>query len=297
MEARKNKNRAFRWVLILLMCLYAIASVLPFIWPQVPRLSAISAQILLPALFVLIHGSLVYGIRGMLVFTCIAFVVGNIFENLGIRTGFPFGSYYFTEIMGPKLLGVPLLMGPAYLAIGYTSWMIGHIILGRAPRALATPLLAAMIAVSWDVSADPIWSTVSHFWVWRHGGPFFGVAVTNFFGWFLTNYLIFQLFALYLSRRSNTGYVPVEHWRLGVASYLVVIAVSLGGSGALLGRAQIPDATGRQWITGHIAMSSAAVSLFLMGGFGALAFWRLVRQPARATGYPASELEHKAVAN
>ena len=298
-EAAQNES-GVRWVhypLILLIALYAPAALLPSMWPGAPPLLAVATQILIPALFVLIHGWRVYSLRGILVFLAITLVVGNIFENLGTRTGLPFGSYYFTDIMGPKLLGIPLLMGPAYLAIGYTSWMISYLILRPAPRLFATPLLATVIAVTWDLSADPTWSTVSHFWIWRHGGPYFGVPIMNFFGWFLTNYVIFQLFALYDLRRSSTNWVSLGHWYLGLASYLMVIAVSLGRSAALFSHAHIADATGRHWSIGVLALASALVSLFLMGGFGALAFWKLARQPAGEIGESATELTQQTVAN
>src|SRR5262249_47586593 len=193
----------------------------------------VAVQIVPAALFALLHGFQVYRGRGILAFTAICILIGNIVENLGIRTGVPFGSYYFTDVMGPKFTGVPLLMGPAYLALGYTSWTLSHVILnpsgniGPRPRVLATPLLATCIMVAWDLSAEPMWSTTGHFWIWRHGGPYFGVPISNFLGWFATNYIIFQLFAIYLSKRSFTYSVPGDYWRLGVTSYLVVIVTSI----------------------------------------------------------------------
>ncbi len=299
MEAGAHNDRAVQWLLAFLICLYVLASVLPFVLPRLPSLVVISAQILVPALFVFIHGWRVYGFRGMLAFTCISFAIGNIFENLGTRTGFPFGSYYFTDVMGPKLLGVPLLMGPAYLAIGYTSWLIAHVILSPVeeirPRLLFTPLLAACIAVSWDLAAEPRWSTLTHFWIWQRGGVYFGAPFTNFLGWFLTNYLIFQLFGIYLSRQTLSRRVPAVWWRLGTISYLAVIMASVGTAGILFFTAgHVSDATGRQWNIPLIALTSASISVFLMGGFGASAMWKLTRPVAKRTDEAPAMLKRKA---
>jgi len=52
-----------------------------------------------------------YGLRGIVAFMAICLVVGNAFENLSILTGFPFGHYYFTGLMGPRILHVPILLG------------------------------------------------------------------------------------------------------------------------------------------------------------------------------------------
>jgi hypothetical protein len=41
-------------------------------------------------------------------------------------------------------------------------------------------------------------------WIWLNGGEYWGVPFTNFLGWFLTVYLIFQNFALYLSSLTGT---------------------------------------------------------------------------------------------
>src|SRR5689334_20740116 len=92
-----------RWVLfalIALMAVYSVAVVLPWFFGKLAVQLIVAAQIIPPALFALIHGSQVYRLRGILAFTLICLAIGNIFENLGIRTGFPFGSYYFASVMG-----------------------------------------------------------------------------------------------------------------------------------------------------------------------------------------------------
>jgi putative membrane protein len=131
--------------------------------------------------------------------------------------------------------------------------------------------------VVWDFSQEPMWSTIGHFWIWRHGGPYFGVPITNFLGWFLTNYIIFRLFALYLSRRSFAQSVPEELWRLLLISYLVVIAAGIVRSSLVLNLASVSDAAGVQWKPGYIALTSGLASLFLMGAFAFLACRKLRR--------------------
>jgi Carotenoid biosynthesis protein len=39
--------------------------------------------------------------------------------------------------------------------------------------------------------------SLDHVWIWQHGAPYFGVPLSNFFGWFLTAYVYYLAFALY----------------------------------------------------------------------------------------------------
>ena len=149
------------------------------------------------------HGAMLYRLRGMVTFLAICLFVGNIFENLGMRTGFPIGHYYFTDVTGPKIFAVPILLGFAYVGMAYLSWTLGALILGgpgtplNGARVVTLPLVASFIMVAWDLSTDPVlWSTIMHAWIWRDGGAYFGVPVSNFLGWYLTVYVIYQCFAL-----------------------------------------------------------------------------------------------------
>jgi uncharacterized membrane protein len=160
-------------------------------------------SILIPVFFVLIHGSRRMGWRTLAVFFVIAFVVSWCYESLSIATGFPFGYYHYTEKLGLKLGAVSLLIMPAYFAMCYLSWHLAHILLDKFDQhadrlqKFAIPVLATFIMVMWDLSMDPARSTIDQSWVWRDGGSYFGVPFSNFLGWFLCVYTIFQLFALY----------------------------------------------------------------------------------------------------
>ena len=81
-------------------------------------LAIVAAHVLFPLIFAFIDGARVYRVRGILIFMLICLAIGNLFENLSILTGFPFGRYHFTNVMGPKLLNVPVLLGLAYIGMG-----------------------------------------------------------------------------------------------------------------------------------------------------------------------------------
>ncbi len=112
-------------ILWLLIAIYAWVTVLA---DGLPRLFAspytLPLSIIVPLLFGLIHGALRYGITGIVVFLVLCLGISNVMENVGVMTGFPFGHYHYTDVLGPKLFLVPLLIGPAYFGTGYVSWVL-----------------------------------------------------------------------------------------------------------------------------------------------------------------------------
>lgn len=152
-------------------------------------------------IFALFHGSGAMGWRNLVAFLMITIVISFAAEAIGVATGLVFGAYHYTDNLGPKVLGVPPLIQLAYIAMGYASMMMARVITGGARRAftLAGVLAATLIMVSWDVAMDPYQSTVSGDWIWEKGGPYFGVPMHNYAGWFFT-VLIFML-AYWFSQR------------------------------------------------------------------------------------------------
>jgi uncharacterized membrane protein len=276
-------------VLWALLMLYAGARVLQLFPGKVPIVVVVALHVLPPIVFALIHGAMLYRWRGILIFFAICLVVGNIFENVGVRTGFPYGQYYFTDLMGPKLFLVPIQLGLAYLGMAYLSWALARLILGgvRNPlegsRVVTLPMVASFIIVAWDFSQDPVWSTVLHLWIWRQGGAYFGVPVSNFFGWYLTVYAFYQLFALYLRGRStNRDPLPSSYWRQAVLFYAVSAAGNILLAIPQYGLSVVSDPTGAQWKLGDITGTCALTSIFTMGVFALLAWLRLADQKAEA---------------
>lgn len=129
--------------------------------------------------------------------------------------------------------------------------------------------------VAWDLAMDPVWSTIMRGWIWLHGGPYFGVPVSNFLGWFLTVYVIYQLFALYLHRHPGSrSALPSSQIRIAVLFY----GVSAIGNLAIIpgaGHSLVADPSGTQWKVSGIVTATAVVSIFVMGAFTLFAWRRL----------------------
>lgn len=275
------------WAMI---AFFTAATFLPLFPEVVPPRVIVACHIVPTALFALIHGARVYRLRGIIIFALLSIIIGNLLETVGVLTGFPFGQYSFTERMGPRLLLVPILMGPAYFGMGYLSWTVARLILGRQVgmsklRVVVLPLAAALVMVAWDLSIDPVLSTLGRYWIWQHGGPYFGVPISNFLGWYLTNYVIFQAFALYQFRRST----PLDRGPSAYSGLAVLLyAITAGGNVLRLfstsGRSTVFDPAGVPWSVNSINSVSAVASLFVMGGFALVAWIRLMSEEGTSSG-------------
>lgn len=178
--------------------------------------------------FVLAHGSRRYGWDNLFVFFGITFLISWSTETASIATGFPFGNYHYTDLLGVKLGAVPLIVMPAYFAAGYVAWTMGTIFLGNLGRGIEkrnlflVPFVASFMMVMWDFCYDPVNSTINGAWIWEDGGAHHGVPLSNYLGWYLTAFLIYQAFALYLYRFSKSEPLGQSkiYWYLAPIMYL-----------------------------------------------------------------------------
>jgi uncharacterized membrane protein len=104
-------------------------------------------------------------------------------EALGVATGVPFGTYAYTDTLGPQLLGVPLVIPLAWTMMGYPALVVGrritaHPVLG--------PLVAGAALATWELFLDPQMVDAGH-WTWAPAaGPhLLDIPVGNFIGWFV----------------------------------------------------------------------------------------------------------------
>lgn len=119
-------------------------------------------------------------------------------EHVGVTTGWPFGRYDYTDVLGWKLDGsVPLPIPFAWLlvvpaAIGMALALLRGGLSGSrdAPRRRALLLLAPLLAVGLDLLLEPVAAYIMDYWRWIDGGPYYGVPTENFVAWWATAFVL-----------------------------------------------------------------------------------------------------------
>lgn len=174
----------------------------------------------LGSLFLLLAGTLVLagagGREARLRIACVG-VVGFAFEVVGVRYGWPFGAYSYTDALPPALLGVPVVMAFAWMALAvYVRTLVRPMRLpGRAEA-----LLGALWLTAIDLVIDPLAAGPLDYWRWPAGGFYYGVPLSNFAGWFVTGLVVFVVFD---SRGDNP---PARLVGLGITLFFTLLALA-----------------------------------------------------------------------
>lgn len=132
-------------------------------------------------------------------------VVGASSEIIGVITGFPFGTYTYTENWWPTILlpgghPYPLVVPFAWAMMAGSAWLIAADLVSRG----ASPLIAALLATAADFGMEPVMVQFHRYWIWPTGGPLLGVPVSNALGWLGTTAMA-TFFIARVMKRSDSA--------------------------------------------------------------------------------------------
>jgi putative membrane protein len=168
---------------------------------------------------------------------------GFVAEAIGVATGVPFGDYAYAGSLGPRLLGVPLVIPLAWTMMAYPARVVGRVCArGRTGRIG----VGALALAAWDVFLDPQMTDAGHWRFAAHNGPTLtGIPLVNFAGWLLVAVLLMTALELLLPEHGPRPSWATHPVPLGL--YLWTYASSLLANLAFFGR---PDVA----LTGGLAM-------------------------------------------
>ncbi|HEX4945719.1 MAG TPA: carotenoid biosynthesis protein [Blastocatellia bacterium] len=114
-------------------------------------------------------------------------LLGFIAEVLGVRYGWLFGRYTYTEVLAPSFLDTPIVMICAwFILIGYVKQLL--LPLQYTPSIEACVGGAGMTII--DLLIDPIAAHPFDFWNWIDQGAYYGIPLHNFLGWFIISVIL-----------------------------------------------------------------------------------------------------------
>jgi len=172
---------------------------------QIPQLKgnaffSTTAVSMLLLIAYLLTSLLLWKVKKTVIFFIVAALGGSFFEFLGLKTGIPFGHYYYTKFLGPLIGPIPLFIPVLWASLSFYAYQVG--------KKFAMPFL--MVAL--DLSFDPRFSGV--LWVWTSKTQYFGDPWTNFAGWFITAAVISIVFSLIYSKSDSIDYRAVIFYAL-----------------------------------------------------------------------------------
>lgn len=152
-----------------------------------------------------------FGPRAAAIFLGLGVTLGWFAEQMGSTHGWFFGSYTYTEVLGPRLGSVPIVIPFMWFGLCHIGLVLASLALWRQPappaggwKTLALGALgAALVVTAFDLGADPYFVYVLKAWTMLEtDGDWFGEPVRGFEGWMIVSFTIVMLFLALARPRS-----------------------------------------------------------------------------------------------
>ncbi len=210
----------------------------------------VAAGIICMLIYGIIHSLLIKGWFHTLVFVVFSFIISFLTEWLGVNYGLWFGSYNYTNALGPMAYGVPFLIIVTWEGIIYPShvlvdWLAGLDKKGYDFGPLGSVIVSflaasatALFTTVWDLMTDPM-AVHLRWWVWHGGGEYFknlhgGVPLSNFFGWFSAVFVISFTYRAVFARKARYKQ-PIDNLSLFLVSFYTLWFFAVAGTLLSLG--------------------------------------------------------------
>jgi putative membrane protein len=160
------------------------------------------------------------GARAANTFVAIALPLGWFAEEMGARYGWFFGSYHYTDVLGPCLGAVPVIIPLMWFALCYVAFILANLMVWQAPvdapggaiwwpHTLVMSFLAAALVTAYDLGADPYMVFTLKAWIMtKTDGGWFGETLVGFVGWMTVAFTIVALFRLAVRKRAPQAALP-----------------------------------------------------------------------------------------
>lgn len=158
-----------------------------------------NTPIVLLTMFLLLTKSHIRQSKKYFAFFIMTFFIGMITEMIGVNTGLLFGHYSYGDVLGPKLYGVPFLIGfnwfiIVFCASAFVNQCIVllkrkyHLNIGATSIAICVVIGGAAIATCFDIILEPV-AVKLNFWTWANGQ----IPMLNYICWFIISAFLLMI--------------------------------------------------------------------------------------------------------
>lgn len=207
---RGISNRAQNFLNLILAIAIGLQIAYPLFNGEVLRLITL-ATVYFGAATMVLHAYYSYGWRYAITYLLVTFIFALAIEQIGMRTGWPFGSYAYDDSLAYQIFGVPLVVPFAWV-------MMSHPVLVAARRVTKHWgfLYGGITMMAWDFFLDPQ-MVASHRWTWTLKGahvPFENnIPLSNAAGWLFAGMGLIALLHVVLPRdrrKESAGFAVVD---------------------------------------------------------------------------------------
>ena len=152
-----------------------------------------------------------------------AAAAGFVCEWVGLVTGRVFGTYVYTDALFPKLAGVPVVIGCAWMVLAAA---VHESLRPRRWSPAVGVAAGAALLMAIDLVLDPLAAGPLGYWRWPAGGPVHGVPLGNFAGWFGCGAVILALVWRLAPRDRPLGAATAVGWT--IVLFFTILAAWFG---------------------------------------------------------------------
>lgn len=149
------------------------------------------------------------------------FILSFLIEWWGVNTGFPFGIYTYTDILQPKIFGVPLAITFAWFSVTSGSLVIAKYFEFNSGTVMAA-FISSVLILSTDILLEPFASFINNYWQWS----FSKIPVRNFAAWLIIGFCFSLLLNKLIKWKSpvdaNMVFIPSLIFAINILNFAVV---------------------------------------------------------------------------
>lgn len=228
-----------------------------------------------------------FGLRTTVLFTVLTYAVAWACEWSSVHNGYPFGLYHYIQATRGReiwIAGVPFMDSISFTFLAFASYTVAMLVSAplyrrgwdlrlldtwRLRGARRVWLLAALFMVMVDMLADPLsvrgdqWFLGKIFW-YDPPGPYFGVPISNYLGWFLVAGAAVAFFQV-IDRWFNRGFgKPFGAFPMVTSRALLGPALYAGIVGFLITMAFRIGASDLAWVSVFIFLPATALAVHIL---------------------------------
>ena len=189
----KNRYTSFSSISILVIWIFHLSGLLGILYGDSKWfVSATPLNLIISLVLLLLNSS---DSNKTIMIAGIAFIIGMFTEILGVNYGLIFGTYFYGEALGPKLLGVPIL-------IGY-NWAMVLIITASIAQKInknfyTRIFLGVTLMLFLDLLIEPVAPDLD-FWIFDSGIA----PIQNYLGWVFVSFLLHFIYHKLKIKKNN----------------------------------------------------------------------------------------------
>ena len=149
------------------------------------------------------------------IFAFVVFWVGYLVELLGVQTGLIFGEYGYGASLGPKVAGVPPLIGLNWLMLVYITGIIAQ---KWTSNIWLRATVSALLMVGLDLLIEPM-AIRYDMWTWQAAT----IPIQNYFAWFVIAWGMSYGFHSLYQEKSNPIAMPLYLIQLAFFTTFLVV--------------------------------------------------------------------------